>query len=176
MAPPTVKCHWSKIILHNNRILIIKYFWLLHLKEKFTSKMKMLSSFTHPHVVPNVYRFSLCWTWKKKRKIFWRMLVISQLMVPIDFLSISFPTMEVSVENQLFGSSTFFKISSQERNSYRFGMTWGWVNDYRILIFEVNYLFNQQFQMQNSDHVPSAPLRWMWMLTACISRYYTPTG
>ncbi len=40
------------------------------------------------------------------------MLVIKQLMVPIDFHSISFPIMEVNGEQQLFGSSKFFKISS----------------------------------------------------------------
>ncbi len=37
------------------------------------------------------------------------MLVIKQLMVPIDFYS--FPTMEVNGDQQLFGSSEFFKIS-----------------------------------------------------------------
>ncbi len=39
------------------------------------------------------------------------MLVIKQLMVPIDFHSISFPIMEVNRDQQLFGSSKFFKIS-----------------------------------------------------------------
>ncbi len=37
------------------------------------------------------------------------MLVIKQLMVPIDFHSISFPIMEVNGDQQLFGSSKFFK-------------------------------------------------------------------
>ncbi len=40
------------------------------------------------------------------------MLVIKQLMVPFDFHSISFPTMKVSGDQQLFGSLKFFKISS----------------------------------------------------------------
>ncbi len=35
------------------------------------------------------------------------MLVIKQLMVPIDFHSISFPTMEVNGDQQLFGFSKF---------------------------------------------------------------------
>ncbi len=39
------------------------------------------------------------------------MLVIKQLMVPIDFHIISFHTMEVKRDQQLFGSSKFFKIS-----------------------------------------------------------------
>ncbi len=38
------------------------------------------------------------------------MLVIKQLMVPIDFHSIYFSTMEVNWERQLFGSSKFFQI------------------------------------------------------------------
>ncbi len=37
--------------------------------------------------------------------MFWTLLVIKQLMVPIDFHSIYFPTIEVSVDQQLFGSS-----------------------------------------------------------------------
>ncbi len=40
------------------------------------------------------------------------MLVIKQLMVPIDFHSIYFATMEVNGDQQLFGSSKVFKISS----------------------------------------------------------------
>ncbi len=39
------------------------------------------------------------------------MLVIKQLMVPIDFHSTSFPTMENNGDQQLFGFSKFFKIS-----------------------------------------------------------------
>ncbi len=38
------------------------------------------------------------------------MLVIKQLMVPIDFHSISFCTVEVNRDQQLFDSSKFFKI------------------------------------------------------------------
>ncbi len=55
------------------------------------------------------------------------MLVIKQSMVPIDFHSISFPTMEVNGDQQLFGSSNSLKYiilcSTQERKLYRFGMT-----------------------------------------------------
>ncbi len=40
------------------------------------------------------------------------MLVITQLMVHVDFHSISFPMMEVNGEQQLFGSLKFFEISS----------------------------------------------------------------
>ncbi len=38
------------------------------------------------------------------------MLVIKQWMVPIDFNSIIFPTIEVDGDQQLFDSSEFFKI------------------------------------------------------------------
>ncbi len=38
------------------------------------------------------------------------MLVIKQLLVPINFHSISFPTMEVNLNQQLFGSLKLFKI------------------------------------------------------------------
>ncbi len=40
------------------------------------------------------------------------MLVIKQLLIPIDLHSIAFPSLEVNRDHQLFGSSTFFKISS----------------------------------------------------------------
>ncbi len=40
------------------------------------------------------------------------MLAIKNVMVPIDFHSISFPTMEVNGDQQLLGSSKFFRISS----------------------------------------------------------------
>ncbi len=40
------------------------------------------------------------------------MLVIKQLIVPINFHGISFPAMEVNGDQQLFGSSKFFKIYS----------------------------------------------------------------
>ncbi len=38
------------------------------------------------------------------------MLVIKQLMVSIDFYSISFPTMQVNGDQQLFGSSKYIYI------------------------------------------------------------------
>ncbi len=40
------------------------------------------------------------------------MLVIKQLMVPIDFHIIYIPSVEVNGDQQLFGISKFFKISS----------------------------------------------------------------
>ncbi len=49
------------------------------------------------------------------------MLVIKQLMVPIDFHSISF-TMEASGDQKQFGSSKFYKISSFVYNIFFVGL------------------------------------------------------
>ncbi len=84
--------------------------------------MKILSSFTHPHVVPNLYEFH-----------FYVLCPHLMLMVPIDFHSISFPTMELNGNEQLFDSSKFFKISCFVFNIRKKGIqVW---NDMAILIF-----------------------------------------
>jgi len=48
-------------------------------------------------------------------------------------------TMEVNGAHQLFSywhSSKYLRLcSTEERNSYRFGTAWGWVNDDNIFIF-----------------------------------------
>ncbi len=54
-------------------------------------KINILSSFTHPHVVPNLYELL-----SYVEHNFWRILVIKHLMVPTDFHSIYFSTMEGS--------------------------------------------------------------------------------
>ncbi len=102
--------------------------------ERF-SKIQLLKGIVHPKKESCIIIYSLsccskpvwvsflCWTLKK---IFWRMLVIKQVMVPIALHSIYFSTMEVN-ENQHI--------------QYRFGTTWGWVNDDRIKTFWVNYSF-----------------------------------
>ncbi len=73
--------------------------------------MKILSLFTHPHVVPNLYEY-LSYV-EHKRRYFeeWEELK-KTVNGPHNFHSISFPTMEVNREQQLFGSSKFFKVSS----------------------------------------------------------------
>ncbi len=77
-----------------------------------------------------------CWT---QRKIFWRMWETEQFWGTIDFHSILFPTMEVNCSPKQPGyklSSEYLPLcSAEQRNSYRFGTTWGWVNDDRIFIF-----------------------------------------
>ncbi len=69
-----------------------------------------------------------CWT---QRKIFWRMWETEQFWGTIDFHSIFFPTIEVNGALK----QPDYKLSSKyltlclavQRNSYRFGTTWGWV-------------------------------------------------
>ncbi len=67
------------------------------------------------------------------------MLETEQFLGTIDFHSIFFPTMEVNGAPKQPGyklSSKYLPLcSAEQRNSYKFGTTWGWVNDDRILIF-----------------------------------------
>ncbi len=65
------------------------------------------------------------------------MLVIKQLMVPIDFHSISFSTMEISGDQQLFGSSEFFKIYFFVLN-IRDRQIW---NDKRVSKYDTIFIF-----------------------------------
>ncbi len=77
-----------------------------------------------------------CWT---QRKIFWRMWETEQFWGTIDFHNIYFPSMEVNGAPKQLGyklSSKYLHLcSAEQRYSYRFGNTWGWVNDDRIFIF-----------------------------------------
>ncbi len=53
----------------------------------------------------------------------------------IDFYSILFPTMEVHGAPKPPGyklSSKYRPLGSEQRNVYRFGTTWEWVNNDRI--------------------------------------------
>ncbi len=70
---------------------------------------------------------------------FWRMWKTEQFWGTIDFHSIFFPTMEVNGAPKQPGyklSSKYLPLcSAEQRHSYRFGTTQGWVNDDRIFIF-----------------------------------------
>ncbi len=77
----------------------------------------------------------MCLFWTQ-RKIFWRMWETSVLGHHWLPLYIFFPTMEVNGAPELL-FPTFFRISSfvfgrTKIFLYRFGNTWGWVNDDRI--------------------------------------------
>ncbi len=68
-----------------------------------------------------------CWT---QNKIFWKMWATKWFLVPIDFNS----TFSIqAMDHQLFGypySSKYIILYSTEiRNAYKLGATWGWVND-----------------------------------------------
>ncbi len=77
-----------------------------------------------------------CWT---QRKMFCWMWETEQFWGTIDLYSIFFPTMEVNCAPKQPGyklSSKYLSLcSAEQRNLYRFGTTWGWVNDDRIFLF-----------------------------------------
>ncbi len=94
--------------------------------------MKILSSFTHPQVVPNLYEvFVLLNTKEDILKNVGNRAVLGHQYFFSYYGSQWCP--------KTAWLQTFFKISSfvfgRTKNSYRFGTTWGWVNDDRIFIF-----------------------------------------
>ncbi len=99
--------------------------------------MKILSSFTHPQVVPNLYEF-LC-SAEHKGIYSEECGKQSSSGAPLTLIVFFFPTMEVNGAPKQPGyklSSKYLPLcSAEQRNSYRFGTTWGWVNDDRIFIF-----------------------------------------
>ncbi len=104
--------------------------------------MKILSSFTHPQVVPNLYE-CLCSAEHKGRYSEERGKQSSS-GAPVFF----FPTLEVNgapkQPDYKLPSEYLPLCSTEQRNSYRFGTTWGWVNDDR-----------------NKNFGWTIPLRWM---------------
>ncbi len=100
-------------------------------------KMKMLSSFTHPQVVPNLYE-CLC-SAEHKGRYSEECGKQSSSGVPLTSIVFFFPTMEVNGAPKQPGyklSSKYLPLcSAEQRHSYRFGTTWGWVNDDSIFIF-----------------------------------------
>ncbi len=97
-------------------------------------KMKILSSFTHPQLVPNLYE-CLCSAEHKGR---YSEECGNRAVLGHHWLFF-FPNMEVNGAPKQPGyklSSKYLPLcSAEQRHSYRFGTTWGWVNDDRILIF-----------------------------------------
>ncbi len=100
-------------------------------------KMKILSSFTHPQVVPNLYE-CLC-SAEHKGRYSEECGKQSSSGAPLTSIVFFFPTMEVNGAPKQPGyklSSKYLPLcSAEQRNSYKFGTTWGWVNDDRIFIF-----------------------------------------
>ncbi len=111
----------------------------ISLKGIVHPQIKILSSFTHLQVVPNLksekWISLFCWT---QMKIFWRKFVTSLFWGTIDFHSRKINIMEVNGAPELCFplSSEYLPLClAKQRHSYRFGTIWGWVNDDNIFIF-----------------------------------------
>ncbi len=81
----------------------------------------------------------MCLFCRTQRKIFWRKFVTRLFWGTIDLHSREKNTMEINGAPELLcfpHSSEYLPLcSAEQRHSYRFGTTWGWVNDDRIFIF-----------------------------------------
>ncbi len=102
------------------------------LKRIVYPKNTILSSFTHPPVVLDLYECPVS-------KVFWRMWETEQVWGTIDFHNVFFSYYESQCcPKNMPGyklSSKYLPLrSAEQRNEYRFGTTWGWVN-YRIKFF-----------------------------------------
>ncbi len=112
------------------------FFIFFALKGIVHPKMKILSSFTHPQVVPNLYE-CLCSAEHKGRysEECGKQSSSGAPLTSIVFFFLLWKTMVP--QNSLitnFLQNIFLCVQQKQRNSYRFGTTWGWVND-RIFIF-----------------------------------------
>ncbi len=118
-------------------------------------KMKIQSSFTHLHVVPNLYEFL---SNAEHKKIFWRMLVLKKTVNGPHWLQLSIyiPSIEVNRDQQLFDSSKYLLLCSTW-NSYRFGTTWGWVTDDWIFISGWTTSLIFYLQLNHSKYTVSVP-------------------
>ncbi len=100
-------------------------------------KMKIVSSITHPQVVPNLYE-CVC-SAGHKGKYSEECGKQSSSGAPLTSIVLFFPTMEVNGASKQPCdklSSKYLPLCSAEQiNSYRCGTTWGWVNDDTIFIF-----------------------------------------
>ncbi len=105
-------------------------------------KMKILSSFTHPQVVPNLYE-CLCSAEHKGRYS------------------------EECGKQQFWGTSIFFPTtvwkSMVQRHSYRFGTTWGWVNDDRMNFFG----WAIPLRLYKALLFFTGAVCWSWMPVSC---------
>ncbi len=109
-------------------------------------KMNILSSFTHPQVVLNLYE-CVC-SAEHRGRYPEECGKQSSSGAPLTSIIYFFLTMEVNgapkQPDYKLSSKYLPLFSAEQRHSYRFGTTWGWVNDDRILIFWVNYPFNNR--------------------------------
>ncbi len=101
--------------------------WICRFKGTVHPKMKILFIYSSSSRSKPVW---MCLFWK----IFWRMRETEQYFSP---------TIEVNgaPKQPDYKSSKYLPLCSEQTHSHRFGSTWGWVNDDRILICN-NYPFN----------------------------------
>ncbi len=88
----------------------------------FISPQNQNSLIILPHVIPNLYNF-LC------------SVEMQMVLGPIDFHSMDKNTMEDKRDPELFDhqhSWWYLLYSTEDRNVFSFGMTWGWVNHYSL--------------------------------------------
>ncbi len=114
--------------------------------------MKILSSFTHPQVDPNLYEF-VC-SAEHKGRYSEECGKQSSSGAPLTNIVFFFSYMEVNGAPKQPGyklSSKYLPLcSAEQRNSYRFGTTWGWVNDDRIFIFGCTVPLSTKFEFSVS--------------------------
>jgi len=113
--------------------------------------MKILSSFTHPQVVSNLWISFFCW---KQKKIFWRMSVTRQLMDPIDLhrkKKIQWRSMGPinSLVTDIL-QNIFFCVQ-QKKEIHKMETTWGWVNDRIFILKWTNPLTYTSMQLHEQN-------------------------
>ncbi len=105
-------------------------------------KMKIMSLFTHPQVVSNLYE--CIFSAEQQRKIFWRMWETEQFWGTIDFHSIFFLLWKSMVPQNSLVTNFLQNIVLCVQQNKEFIQVWNYlwrVNDDRIS-FWVNYPFN----------------------------------
>ncbi len=122
----------------------IKYTHLTHLTLKGIVHPNMkIVSFTLPQVVPNLYE-CLC-SAKHKGRYFEESLYADCFGAPLTSIVGKNYNMEVNDAPELlcfpYSSEYLPLCSAEQTHSYRFGTTWGRVNDDRIFFLWVNYPF-----------------------------------
>ncbi len=106
------------------------------LKGTVHPKYFILSSFTQPQVVPNLYEF-LC-SAEHKGRYFEESLLSGCFGAPLTSIVGQKMPLKSMVPQSCSVSlilQNIFLLCSEQIDSYRFGTTWGWVNDDRIFIF-----------------------------------------
>jgi len=97
-------------------------------------KMKILSSFTYPQVVANLYEF--LYSAEHKWRYFEEWLEPNSCLAPLTSIVEKKKYYGSQLCQSSIRSSKYLHLcSAEERNSKRFATAWGWVNDDRIFIF-----------------------------------------